>query len=67
MTSKRIAYLVVLKLQAVEVAERTSKEVAARQFGTYVFVAWQYLYFPERESQQKSKISQSAERAFSRF
>ena len=33
MTSKQRAFLVVLKLQALEVAEKTSEEAAARQFG----------------------------------
>lgn len=33
LASTQRVYLVVLKLQAVEVAERTSKEVGARQFG----------------------------------
>ena len=33
MASKRKAYSLVLKLQAVEVAEKTLKEAGARQFG----------------------------------
>ena len=33
MATKRKAYTVTTKLQAVEVAEKTSKEAAARQFG----------------------------------
>ena len=33
MASKRKVYLLVVKLQDIEVAEKTSKEAAARQFG----------------------------------